>query len=311
VPRASGLYAARVRGPLANVRLAVTAAALVAAACSAPARPAGRPAHPPPPASDPLAWLPADAVAVVRAPATGLPLLAFFASSPRRPACVDSVLAGVREGFAVYHSLAERYVTVAIGAFDRGQLEACALELARVMLDTDVTAHRDGPLTVFGSANGGAQVVAFAADRIALADTAQQLHWILSPPRTVAPGDPLGRLMPRLRDADVAMVTTLDYLVRWTGIPARGIAIRMVRQPALRTDVRAVYAGPAEARRAQGALLRAASRDEVPPAVRRALALVAPATDGAELAFDLTPLFDPRHAALLEQLTRELAALPR
>jgi hypothetical protein len=240
-----------------------------------------------------------------------VPLLAFIAKSPRRPACVDAELAGVRESFQLQRSLAERQILVAVGAVDRDRLEACGLEVARALFGLEPTARRDGPLTHFELPGGGGQVLGFAGERAVLADTTAEVRWTLSPPRTAGPTDPLGPLLPRLLGAELAVVTSIDYLVRWTAVPARGLALRLVKQPAIRADTRVIYADPPTARRALAALTRAASRDDASPAVRRVLALVAPAADGAELAFDLAPLFAPGQAALLEELTRELNALPR
>lgn len=285
----------------------VIAAAIVLCACSAPARPA----RPPGPPADPLAWLPADAIAVARAAAGGAPLLAFVAKSPRRPACVDAALAGVRESFQLQRSPAERQVLVAIGALDRGRLEACGVEVARALLGLVPAVRRDGALTRFELPDGGGQVAGFAGDRVVLADTAEQVRWALAPPRTIGPADPLGPLLPRLLGADLAAVTSLDYLARWTQLPARGLVLRLAQRPVLRADTRVIYADADAARRALAALTGAAARDDASPALRRVLALVAPAAAGPELAFDLAPLFAPEHAALLEELSRELAALPR
>src|SRR5205814_801496 len=125
------------------MRRALAAALVALGACGSRARPPPPPPSPPPRAPD---WLPAELVTAIRAPAAGAPMLAFFARSPRRPPCVDLVLAGVRETFQLQRERAERMALVLVGELDRDRLEACAIEAARALLGVAVTARRDGPL---------------------------------------------------------------------------------------------------------------------------------------------------------------------
>jgi hypothetical protein len=282
------------------------AASLIAlGACGPRARP-----PPPPPPSNPLAWLPAELVTVIRAPAAGAPMLAFFARSPRRPPCVDAVLAGVRETLQLQRAPAERMALVLVGALDRDRLEACGIETARALLGLSITARRAGALTFFEDRGGGVQVAGFAADRAVLADTAEQVRRVLHPPRPLGLTDRLGPLVPQLAAGELAALTTIDYLALWTKVPARATTFRLDRRPVLRAETRVRYADAAEARHARDALGRVRASDEAPYAIRSALELLAPIVDGADLTFDLAPLFDPVHAALLQNLMRELGASP-
>jgi hypothetical protein len=286
------------------------AAALIAlGACGPRAGPAPRP----PPAARPASMadgLPAEPVAAIRAPAAGAPMLAFFARSPRRPPCVDAALAGVRETLQLQRDRAERMVLVLAGAIDRDRLEACGVETARALFGVEVSARREGALTMFES-GGGAQVAGFAEGRAVLADTAEQVRWVLQPARALGPADPLGPLLPRLAAGEVAAITTIDYLAPWTKIPARATSFRLERRPALRAETRVQYGGAEDARHARDALARIRASDEVPFAIRRTLALLDVSVDGAELVFDLAPLLAPAHAVLLQSLMRELGPPPR
>jgi hypothetical protein len=290
--------------------------ALALGACGGPAGPAA-PARPAAPeisaaaaAATAFAWLPAELVTAVRAPGAGAPMLAFFARSPRRPPCMDAALAGVRESLQLQRGRGARMALVLAGALDRERLEACGIEAARALLGVEVAARRDGALTYFerGSERGAAaQVAGFAGERAVLADTADEVRAILAPPRARGPTDPLAPLLPRLAEGELAAITTIDPLAPWTGLPARAASLRLVRSPALRAEARLRYASADEARRARAAVGRLLARDEVPFAIRRALALVTPAVDEAELVIDLSSLFAPEHASLLQGLMRELA----
>jgi hypothetical protein len=301
------------------VRRAFVAALIALGACGPRAR---APAEPPPPptTASPLGWLPAELVTAIRAPAAGAPMLAFVARSPRRPPCVDAALAGVRESLELQRARGAPMALVLVGALDRDRLEACGVETARALLGLEVTARRDGALTIFERGGAAAQVAGFDGERAVLADTAAEVRAILHPARAIGPADPLGPLLPRLSGGALAAVTVIDYLAPWTKVPARGATFRLERpldhppdhpldhppgrRPALRAEARVRYADPADARRARDALaqIRVGARADAPFTLRQALALLEPAIDGAELACDLDPILTEEHAGFLPRV---------
>lgn len=183
-----------------------------------------------------LRWLPANTRSVMAAPEGELVQLKSLQAMLGAPMpCVERFAAATTRHYIVSAGLTTPATNVFVGAYPRAAFEACVQEAhaalaARAGSDFALTAtEREGALTIFTRASGGASVVGFGRGGIAWGTDRARVQAMLAPrPMPSAPHALRGILRDKQHEPYMWMATTEDYAHYVVGIPSEALTVTVV-----------------------------------------------------------------------------------